>query len=119
MRGTSCSCVDNSDFCCGCYRYANRYPGCRCDLPSHVYQFSFAVYADWPEFYSTSAEINRYMHIVAQRFEIEPLIRLRHSVTSAVFDENKGNWRIKVENAEGAVEESEVDVFCHATGVLS
>lgn len=59
------------------------------------------------------------MHIVAQKFGIEPLIRLQQSVTSAVFNETKGNWKIKVEDSQGSEVESEVDIYVHATGVLS
>lgn len=59
------------------------------------------------------------MHIVAQKYGVAPLIRLRHTIRSAVFDEQKGTWALSVENAAtGTIELSEVDVYVPATGVL-
>ncbi|SJL08669.1 related to monooxigenase [Armillaria ostoyae] len=100
--------------------HANRYPGCRCDNPSASYQYSFAPYADWPEYYSSAAEIKRYFKIFAQKFGIVPFIRLRHKVTAAIYDQTLGMWDITVENLETSqVDTKSYDIFSPATGVLS
>lgn len=100
--------------------HANRYPGCRCDNPSASYQFSFAPYADWPEFYSSAAEIKRYFKTFAQKFGIVPFIRLQHKVTAAIYDETRGMWDITVEDLETSqVDTKSYDIFAPATGVLS
>ncbi|KAJ9116538.1 hypothetical protein QFC24_006708 [Naganishia onofrii] len=99
--------------------HSNRYPGCRCDNASHVYQFSFAPYADWPQFYSSSRDINKYMHIVAQKFGVEPLIKCNRTVKSAIYSEETAKWTIEVEDKDSAVETIEVDIYVPATGVLS
>src|SRR5213078_1284241 len=46
--------------------WANRYPGCRCDVPSHLYSFSFAPNPDWSDSYSLQPEIWRYLRRVAE-----------------------------------------------------
>lgn len=111
-------------------------PGCRCDLPAHAYTFSFAPYADWPEFvdffcassikilsmmyrfYSGSAAINKYMHLVVERYGVEPFIKLRHTIRGADWNEEAGKWEIKVEKEDGTIIEDQVDVYVPATGVL-
>ncbi|KAJ9093529.1 hypothetical protein QFC21_006363 [Naganishia friedmannii] len=99
--------------------HANRYPGCRCDNASHVYQFSFAPYADWPQFYSSSRDINKYMHIVAQKFGVEPLIKCNRTVKSATYSEETAKWTVEVEGKDSGVQKVEVDIYIPATGVLS
>lgn len=89
------------------------------DNASHVYQFSFAPYADWPQFYSSSRDINKYMHIVAQKFGVEPLIKCNRTVKSAIYSEETAKWTIEVEDKDSAVETIEVDIYVPATGVLS
>ncbi|MDQ3146135.1 MAG: NAD(P)-binding protein, partial [Actinomycetota bacterium] len=43
----------------------NRYPGCRCDVPSHLYSFSFAPNPEWTETYSPQPEILEYLQRTA------------------------------------------------------
>ncbi|KAM0752320.1 cyclohexanone monooxygenase [Meredithblackwellia eburnea MCA 4105] len=99
--------------------YVNRYPGCRCDIPSHVYTFSFAPYSDWTQFYSSAPEINKYMHLVAQKYGVEPYIKLGHTLTGAHFNEQTSSWTLAVRPSSGAEFSHEVDVYIPATGVLS
>ncbi|KAK0236627.1 hypothetical protein EDD85DRAFT_952587 [Armillaria nabsnona] len=100
--------------------HANRYPGCRSDIPSAAYQFSFAPYADWPEFYSYAGDIKKYFKIFAQKFGIVPHIRLRHKVNAAIYDAATGTWELTVQDLETSQTHTELyDVFAPATGVLS
>src|ERR671916_393544 len=62
---------------------ANTYPGCACDVPSHLYSFSFAPNPEWSQTYSTQPEIWAYLRGVADRFGIRPHVRLDHTATSA------------------------------------
>src|SRR5437763_567743 len=48
----------------------NRYPGCRCDVPSHLYSFSFAPNPEWSETYSTQWEIQEYLRRTAKDFGV-------------------------------------------------
>ncbi|HVD58649.1 MAG TPA: NAD(P)-binding protein, partial [Thermoleophilaceae bacterium] len=43
----------------------NTYPGCRCDVPSHLYSFSFAPNPSWSSTFSPQPEILDYLRDVA------------------------------------------------------
>jgi cation diffusion facilitator CzcD-associated flavoprotein CzcO len=57
------------------------------------------------------------MHDVADKYECKQYIRFRHTIRSAVWEEDKGKWVLEVENSEGRLRD-EVDVFVNAGGVL-
>src|SRR5213083_1759870 len=59
----------------GTWHY-NTYPGCACDVPSHLYSFSFAPNPDWSQTYSTQEEIRDYLRDCADRFGVRPHVRL-------------------------------------------
>ncbi len=61
----------------------NRYPGCRCDVPSALYSFSFAPNPEWSNTYSFRGEIWQYLDKVARDFNVLPQIRFDHTVTDA------------------------------------
>ena len=64
---------------------ANTYPGCACDVPSHLYSFSFAPNPDWTQSYSSQSEIWAYLRRCADRFGIRPHLRLNTAVESATW----------------------------------
>ena len=78
--------------------YYNRYPGCRCDVESLQYSYSFSreLQQDWQwtERYATQSEILRYVQHVADRFDLRRDIRFGTCVTSAVYDESRNRWNI-------------------------
>ena len=57
---------------------ANTYPGCACDVPSHLYSFSFAPNPDWTQTYSTQPEIWAYLRRVADDVRRPPAHAARH-----------------------------------------
>ncbi len=73
----------------------NTYPGCACDVPSHLYSYSFALNPDWSETYSRQPEIGAYLRRCADDFGVRPQIRLGCQVTSAAWDEEDGRWDIE------------------------
>src|ERR671926_439735 len=74
--------------------YHNTYPGCACDVPSHLYSFSFAPNPEWSETYSPQPQIHAYLERCADRFGIRPHLRLRHDVTDARWDEAEQRWHV-------------------------
>ena len=66
---------------------ANTYPGCQCDVPSHLYSFSFAPNPGWTRTYSRQPEIWRYLRDLADRHGLRPHIHFGHDLTEAVWDE--------------------------------
>jgi cation diffusion facilitator CzcD-associated flavoprotein CzcO len=79
--------------------YWNRYPGCRCDVPTIEYSYSFdaELEQEWtfPETMSTQPEIERYLNHVADRFSLRSDFRFGTRVTAATFDEAAGRWIVE------------------------
>ena len=73
----------------------NTYPGCACDVESHLYSFSFALEPGWTWRFSRQPEIWRYLQRCARDFGLMPHIRFHHHVQSATWDEDARHWRIE------------------------
>jgi cation diffusion facilitator CzcD-associated flavoprotein CzcO len=85
--------LERGDEVGGTWHY-NTYPGCACDVPSHLYSFSFAPNPDWSQTYSPQPEIGAYLRDCADRFGVRPHIRLNTTVETAEWDEDTGRWLI-------------------------
>jgi 4-hydroxyacetophenone monooxygenase len=83
--------------------FDNRYPGAACDVPSHLYSFSFAPY-DWSRFFAGSREIHAYLNSVADDHDVRRHIRFGQEVTEARFNEASGEWEADIVSASGARE---------------
>jgi len=77
--------------------FYNSYPGAACDVPSHMYSFSFAQRTDWSRLCSPQAEIHEYLRGVAREHGIDRLIRTGVSVTSCAWDEQACLWTVQDE----------------------
>ena len=73
----------------------NTYPGCMCDVPSHLYSLSFAPNPDWSHTYSPQPEIQRYLHDTANRFGILPHVRTGAEVLEADWQEDEQRWSVQ------------------------
>jgi cation diffusion facilitator CzcD-associated flavoprotein CzcO len=82
----------------------NSYPGCACDVESHLYSFSFAPNPAWSRKFAPQAEIQAYLRRCAERFGIVPHIRFGHDVTGARWDAAAREWMI--ETSRGALRAS-------------
>ncbi len=74
--------------------HRNTYPGAACDIPSHLYEFSFAPNR-WSRRYAPQAEIQAYVEGVAQRFGVLDRVRTGTEVKSARWDEARGRWLLE------------------------
>jgi cation diffusion facilitator CzcD-associated flavoprotein CzcO len=92
----------------------NTYPGCACDVPSHLYSFSFARNPYWSRTFSGQAEIWDYLRSCVDRFGIGGKLRLRHEVHEAAWDEQRQRWRLNTSGGEYVAR-----VLICATGPLS
>src|SRR5918996_2414559 len=77
--------------------WANTYPGCQCDVPSHLYSFSFAMNPDWSRTYSRQPEIFDYLRRCARDYGVMPHVRFEHTVTSATWDDAEQLWRLETD----------------------
>lgn len=75
--------------------YLNHYPGCACDVPSHLYSFSFEPNPDWSRLFAPQPEIRAYLASCADKHGLREHIRLNSEVTEARFDEEAGIWRLR------------------------
>ena len=82
----------------------NRYPGARCDIESvdYCYSFSDDLLAEWTwtERYATQPEILRYLHHVADRFDLRRDIQLNTNVTALRYDEPRNRWLLSTDAGE-------------------
>lgn len=72
----------------------NTYPGCACDISSHLYSFSFAPKPDWSRMFPTQPEIRAYLEDCATRLGLRPHLRFGAEVTQAAFDDAAKVWRV-------------------------
>ncbi len=93
---------------------ANTYPGCQCDVPSHLYSFSFAPNPGWTRTYSRRQEIWDYLRDLAERHDLLPHIRLGHELTGAAWEEDLQRWRVQTSRATWSAQ-----ILVDATGPLS
>jgi cation diffusion facilitator CzcD-associated flavoprotein CzcO len=78
----------------------NTYPGCRCDVASNLYSFSFATNPKWTNTYSYQAEIWQYLNDVAEKYQLRDLIKFDHDVLDVSFDALSNQWRLTTSQGE-------------------
>jgi cyclohexanone monooxygenase len=94
--------------------WANTYPGCGCDVPSHLYSFSFAPNPDWTRTYSKQPEIEAYLQRVAEDFGVTRHVRLGTTVTGARWDDDARRWTVETDQGDVSAR-----VLISAAGALS
>jgi cation diffusion facilitator CzcD-associated flavoprotein CzcO len=92
----------------------NDYPGCACDVPSHLYSFSFAPNAAWPRTFSGQPHIRDYLERVTDTFGLRPHLRFNSEVLRARWDGEAAHWELLTTSGERTA-----DVLISATGPLS
>ena len=78
----------------------NTYPGCRCDVSSNLYSFSFAPNPEWSNTYSYQPEIWEYLRTVATDYGVRDAIRFDHDVRSIDFDPLKKHWTLRTDQGD-------------------
>jgi cation diffusion facilitator CzcD-associated flavoprotein CzcO len=82
----------------------NTYPGCRCDVPSHLYSFSFAPNPGWSSTFSPQPEILDYLRGCAEHYGVLPHVRFQHELVGAEWDEDGQLWRLDTSRGEMTAE---------------
>ena len=99
-RGMSVAVLEAGDDVGGVWHW-NRYPGARCDVESYDYSYSFSPELEqewrWSERYATQPEILRYVHHVADRFDLRRDVHLNTRMTRAEWDEPAARWTVTTE----------------------
>ena len=94
--------------------FHNSYPGAACDVPSHLYSFSYAQRRDWSRLCSTQREILDYVHQVAHDLGVDRLIVTGRAVTACHWDDTACRWQVTT----GRGDVHEADAIVIATGQL-
>ncbi|MES1938720.1 FAD dependent oxidoreductase [Salinisphaera sp. T5B8] len=76
----------------------NTYPGCACDVPSHLYSYSFEQNPDWSTTYSGSAEIQAYIQRCAEKYGLHDHLQFGVGIAAAEFDDARGIWHLTAED---------------------
>ena len=78
----------------------NTYPGCACDIPSHLYSLSFHANPEWSRHFPPQPEILRYLQGCIKENGLESHLRLNTEVSAACFDTETNGWEIQLSSGE-------------------
>ena len=95
--------------------HENTYPGCACDVPVALYQFSFAQSLNWTRLFPQSPEIQAYAEEITDRYQLRPHLRLSEAATSAVWSDDTQSWTVTSELGNTY----EADILVGALGQLN
>ncbi len=93
----------------------NTYPGAACDIPSHLYSYSFSPKTNWSRRYPPQPEILEYLREIAEKYELRPHIRFGVEVESATFDDASATWTVKTRDGQQVT----APIFISGAGQLS
>jgi len=75
--------------------WANTYPGCACDVPAHLYSYSFQLNPNWSRMFAPQPEILEYLRRTAREHGIEPHLRFNTEVGGARWDDETQRWQLE------------------------
>lgn len=78
----------------------NVYPGCACDVPSHLYCYSFAPNPHWTRVFAPQEEIRQYLEDCTDTYRVRPHIRFNTQVHQARFDDAAGLWQVETTDGQ-------------------
>jgi cation diffusion facilitator CzcD-associated flavoprotein CzcO len=99
---------------------STRQSSCACDIPAHVYTFSFEPNPNWSSVYAGSQEIRQYFVSFCEKYQLYKYIKLAHQVSKATWNDKKGVWDVEVTNlTDGTIVHDSCDILVNAAGVLN
>ncbi len=99
--------------------HENRYPGCRVDVASHAYSFSFMQDYKWPGVFAVQSELQRYFDAFVERFGLRDLIELGTEVIRADYDEDAHQWAVVLRGPDGVQRTERTRSLVSAVGQLN
>src|SRR5690348_673958 len=91
----------------------NTYPGAACDVPSHLYSYSFALNPNWSRSFSPQPEIQQYLLDTAEKFGVLDKHLFNTELTQAEWNATEQRWHVNTTNGEFSAR-----VFVPAVGAL-
>lgn len=114
QSGASVTVYERADRVGGVWR-DNDYPGAACDVPSHLYSFSFAQKDDWTRRFAPQREIQEYIEDTVDAVGLRPALRTGQALVSATWSDERAEWRLRF--ASGL--EETCDILIPAVGQMS
>lgn len=108
---TDLTILEKSDRLGGTWR-ENTYPGVACDVPAHMYTYSFEPNPDWSHRYAHGDEIQEYFERVGRKYGVTNSINFNEAVTSCVY--NDGKWTVTTSKGRTII----ADFVINSTGIL-
>jgi cation diffusion facilitator CzcD-associated flavoprotein CzcO len=100
--------------------YENTYPGVACDIPSHLYTYSWDPNPNWSHYFAYGPEIQRYFEGFVERHGSKKYMKLNTKIVDARWDEEEGRWWIGLENR---ISKERTEDWCHVlvngSGILN
>lgn len=90
----------------------NTYPGVACDVPAHMYSYSFEHNPEWSHFFAYGREINEYFHYVANKYGVKDKIQFNETVVKSCYEAPQ--WQVETESGHSF----QVDFVINCTGIL-
>ncbi|KAJ5465282.1 uncharacterized protein N7458_000968 [Penicillium daleae] len=110
---------EKNDNICGTW-YENKYPGCACDIPSHIYTYSFEPHPDWSTYFAYAPEILEYFRKFADKHQCQRFVQVNSKVVEATWHPREGIYKIVIEDTNtGETREDWSHVLVNATGNLN
>ena len=94
----------------------NSYPGCACDVQSHLYSYSFEMNPLWSRMFATQPEILAYLEHCAREYGLEKHLQFDTALDGAEWDEGQGLWKVRA--ADGRRYEASV-LVCEGPQLLA
>jgi cation diffusion facilitator CzcD-associated flavoprotein CzcO len=91
----------------------NTYPGAACDVPSHLYSYSFELNPGWSRSFSPQPEIQEYLRRTAGKYGVLDKHRFDTEVTRAAWNEQAAHWSVQTTRGRFTA-----DVLVSAVGAL-
>ena len=95
--------------------FKNTYPGSGCDVPSHLYSYSFALNPHWSRKWAEQKEILAYFESFADKNDLRRHIVFNTAITKATFDAKSSCWTLRTSQGKRLV----ADILIAGTGQLS
>jgi 4-hydroxyacetophenone monooxygenase len=118
QAGVECTVIEKNDDVGGTW-FENRYPGCRVDVPNHLYSYSFFQRDDWPDRFTLQGGLLDYFRACADRFGLRDRIRFGTEVVSATFRDATADWELSLRGPGSRSHTLVVDAVVSAVGQLN
>jgi len=118
QAGVDCTVVEKNTGPGGTW-FENRYPGCRVDVPNHLYSYSFRQRLDWRDQFTPQSDLLGYFEECAEALGVAACTRFGTEVVAAAWDDIDCRWTVTTRDRSGKVEVFHAEILVSAVGQLN